>query len=136
MNTTPTITLEWVRKEKARHNAALADLEAAERLLLSAQAEATMPQGTISTPRPMPTGYGAKKRVLLQIVADAPNGIATQGVVAKATAAGLQNLKPGNVSPQLSGYKKQRLLDLRHGLWVITNAGRDFLASKTTGGQP
>jgi hypothetical protein len=129
MSTAPIITLEWVRQEKTKHKAALADLDAVERVLI-AQAKNAPPEPLVkATPRVVLEGYGAKKRVLLGVIADAkPNGLTTQGVIAAATKVGLENLKTENVSPQLSAYKTDLLLDLRDGLWHITIQGLKFLA--------
>jgi hypothetical protein len=129
MSDAPTITLEWVRAEKAKHKSILADLEATERVLLLRQSEAAPPiPPTPHTPKP-PEGYGAKKRVLLGVIADAkPNGLTTPAVITAGTKAGLVGLKTENTSPQLSSYKSDGLLELRDGLWHITLSGMAFLA--------
>ncbi len=126
-----TITLEWVRAEKAKHKTAIADLEATERVLLGAQQELAAVE---SKPEPRPEGYGAKKHTLLFLIANSKNGLTTQGVIAAGTNAGLENLRTENVSPQLSNYKnRDGLLDLKDGRWQITLAGMNFLAEKNRG---
>lgn len=123
MSGSPTITIEWVRAEKAKLKAAMADLEATERVLLQHQA-GVAPPAPAPQENTLPEGYGAKKRILLRVIADArPNGLTTQGVITAATKAGLADLKTENVSPQLSAYKSDGLLELRDGLWHLTLAG-------------
>jgi hypothetical protein len=130
MTTAPTITLEWIRQEKAKHKAALADLDAVERVLIAQAKEA--PETPAKVPlKAVLEGYGAKKRILLGVIADAkPNGLTTQGVISAATKVGLENLKTENVSPQLSAYKSGQLLELRDGLWHITIQGLKFLSDE------
>ncbi|MFY9759477.1 MAG: hypothetical protein WAK32_03630 [Xanthobacteraceae bacterium] len=124
-----TITLDWVRAEKAKHKAAIADLEATERVLLLRQNETALSMPVHE--HKLADGYGAKKHTLLSIIANAKQGLTTQELIVSATNAGLAGLKVENTSPQLSTYKsRDGLLDLRNGRWQITLAGMNFLADK------
>lgn len=129
MSQTPTLTLEWVLQEKAKHKKALADLDAAERLLH--QAAESQPR----TPPPPPPnkgddkGYGTKKRTLLRVIGESPTGLTTRGAITAGAGAGLKGLKADNTSPQLSACKKAGLLDLENGLWKITAKGREYVAT-------
>jgi hypothetical protein len=129
MSNAPILTLEWVLQEKAKHKKALADLDAAERLLHQ-QAE-----GQPKPPTPAGKGngddknYGTKKRALLLAIGNSPTGLTTQGVITAGTAAGLKGLKAENTSPQLSAYKKAELLALENGLWKITQKGREYVVT-------
>jgi hypothetical protein len=132
MTNAPTITLDWVRQEKAkennRHRAKMADLDAVERVLLSAATE--IEEAPSPAVRPEANGaYGSKKRGLLRIIADSTSGLTTQAIIQSATAAGLSNIRTATVSPKLSAYKSKGLLVLEHGVWRITSEGRVFLAS-------
>jgi protein-disulfide isomerase-like protein with CxxC motif len=130
MSTTPTITLEWVREQKAVHRQALADLEATERVLLSKAAETKDSVPMVAAIQAAVSGYGAKKRAFLTAIAATTHGLTTQGVITACESGGMTGLKPENTSPQLSSYKGDGLLDLKEGLWRITAKGRDFLAAK------
>lgn len=123
MSNEPVITLDWVRREKAKHKAALSDLEATERVLLAAAAGATPPKPTVKL-----DGFGAKKRTLLTVIADS-TGLATVDVIKAGGVAGLKDLKTENVSPQLSAAKSDGLLSLDDGLWRITQKGREYLTA-------
>ena len=125
MSNEPTITLDWVRREKTKHKAALADLEATERVLLAA------PAGMPATKPPLKLeGHGAKKRTLLTVIADS-TGLNTADVIKAGAAAGLKDLKTDNVSPPLSAAKSDGLLSLEDSLWRITAKGREYLAAKS-----
>lgn len=136
MSTTPTLNLELVLEQKAKHRAALSDLDAAERILReAAKTLAQMPALAAPTSH---IGNGAaivtapkqrsKKCTMLHAISESPNGLATQGVIAAGAAAGLENLQTKNVSPHLSSYKAKKLLDKHDGLWRINPKGREYLA--------
>ena len=126
MNTTPAITLDWVREQKAKHKAALADLEATERVLLEAAAQGRQTP-KLPAQKPKPEGYGAKKRTLLRVIAESGNGLTTQAAITEGTTAGLEGLRAENVAPKLSNYRKKGLLKLEHGVWKITDKGHEYL---------
>ena len=137
MTESASISLAWVREQKAKHRAAIADLDATERVLMARAAEeALRPAAPPSVPPQK--GYGTKKLALLGVIADSkPNGLTTQGVIAAGKKLGLENLKTENVSPKLSDYKSSGLLELRDGLWHITAAGSAFLVeAQKNRGQP
>ena len=129
MSTMRPNTLEWIRQQQAFHRAALADLEATERILIVA-AETSVPS-VHSQPKDgvkAPRSYGAKKRAILMAIDASPQGLTTQGVIAACTSSGLEGLKTENTSPKLSAYKGEGLLELDNGLWRITPKGREFVA--------
>jgi len=136
MNTSPTVTLEWVRQEKAKHRQALADLDVVERVILSHTGLAS-PSTTVSIPTPAGAAFveqhGGKRRALLAIIAASPDGLTTPETIKRAVELGVMDLSTANVSPKLSESRKQEYLELVDGhRWRITNKGRDFLASKTS----
>lgn len=141
------ITLDWVREQKAlhkagirEHEAALADLEATERVLMKAAVSAAERRDAnapdiLPTPLPLLANGSAGavekpgiKRTLLQVIANSPTGLTTQAAIAAAAKHGLEGLWTGNVSPKLSDAGKKRLLRLDHGTWLITEKGREYLA--------
>ncbi len=138
------ITSEQVERlrqlEMDRHRQAVADLDATARVIESAgRVRVSFDSGQEEPTNPPVSGNGhqparptaSNKRVLLKAIADAgPEGLTTRGVIQAATLAGLQNRNVGNVSPHLSGYRRNDgLLDREKGAWRITEAGRAYLAS-------
>lgn len=133
MRNVPTLTLDWIQAEKAKHRKALADLEAAERVLLGAAATEsvatrTAPASTLDRSSALPKG---KRKALLAIIAASPNGLSTPETIREAVRLGLADLSTANVSPKLSESRKQGYLELlQGGRWRITDTGREFLASE------
>jgi hypothetical protein len=153
MAKTPKFSLPWVEHEIERHKAAIADLEAMGRVIRSSGPRPVPPAPP--EPAPSPTANGStngahldaaappvvaryiprgvqpsNKRTLLGLIASAPQGLTTRQVIEAAPALGLPNRNISNVSPHLSGWHREKgLLSLNKGVWSITQAGRDFLAS-------
>jgi hypothetical protein len=134
----PEITLDWVEQEEKRLRAALDDLAATKRVILMRAAQ--LRDAATDNPRPLPprpwnnggaAGAGlTNKQVFLRVIADESAGRTTQEVILAATLAGLENRNTGNVSPHLSSYRAEGLLDLNNGVWTITDKGREYLAPK------
>jgi len=133
MRNVPTLTLDWIQAEKAKHRKALADLEAAERVLLGAvviesPVARAAGESAVVMPQALPKG---KRKALLAIIAASPNGLTTPETIREAIKLGLVDISTANVSPKLSGSRKQGYLDLLPGgRWRITDIGREFLASE------
>jgi hypothetical protein len=79
-------------------------------------------------------GFPSKKFMLLKIVGDAASGIPTREVIAKGHGLGATDWETGNVSPQLSEYRKAGFLELENGvLWKISDKGRAYLRDNEKG---
>ena len=131
MSPIPAITLEWVRKEKARHKQALADLEAAERLLAAAGADSVEPSPSARPESEFVVRHGGKRRALLVLIAESPDGLSTAEAIREATNRGIMDLSTASVSPKLSESRKTGLLELENGRWRITDKGRAYIAPKS-----
>lgn len=132
MNDNPTINLAWVKAQKANLLKQLQDLEATERVLRGVPADSQpqlplQPQPVVAVSVPAST-YGSKKQALLEIVAMAPTGATTPSVISEGRKLGY-DWKTENVSPQLSTFRKNELLELKDGQWFIAPKGREYLAS-------
>jgi len=123
-------SVAWAEAEIVKHMAIVEDLRAYIRVeqMKTGAADSLAPKPPAPPPSPfvaqLKTAHGHKKRTMLQAIADSPDGLSTQQVIAACTAAGLPDVKVENVSPQLSAYRKAELLRLNSGVWHIMNAGR------------
>jgi hypothetical protein len=124
MKKTLTIDQNYIDAERERLTKALSHLDFLQDMLdqqgrVVRERESS---GVASVPRKMPT----KRRILLGILANAPNGLPTREIIAEAGKNGYP-LQTSNVSPKLSFYKEKGWLTLNGGVWSITPAGRSQL---------
>ena len=130
MTTKPAITLEWVEEQEAHLRAKLEELAIMRRTLEGMHGSG----GGKPISRPyktarLHTGYGSKKKTLLGVIAEAGDrGLTIQEVVVAAKAKGLKDAKAESVSPKLSFYKSDKLLNLEeNNRWTITDKGAGLL---------
>lgn len=134
MHNAPSITLPQVRQRIAQLKREIADLEAAERVLLAMPAAATVEiRSAIPVGQP---GNGAtttikgKRNTLLFAISAELDGLTTQEAIEAGKKLGLVGLTISNVSPKLSFSKQQGLLTLEDGRWRITPDGMGHLAAE------
>jgi hypothetical protein len=146
-----TINLSWVRKQKEFHRAALADLEATERVLLGQAPAPKLQSGAVAlaetarSPANPPPGVGGgipryfpksrpemdgetNRQRIFRLLAASPSGLATRQIIEALISEGQAHRTTRNTSPQLSGWGKDGWIRLRDGVWHLTDKGRGWLS--------
>jgi hypothetical protein len=136
----PILTLEAIRERRQALRRQLADLDAAERVLLSLRPppNAASRNNGLLRSAPVtdmlpedapPEGKRLIKHRILELVGQSDHGLTSQ-MVLDGLRASIPDYKGHNVSPKLSDYKGQGWLTLDQGLWKITEEGRkEYLKS-------
>ena len=138
MNKNPSLTLQDIEAEEKQLQTQLAELAVVKRFLLRKGHDVNIPD----EPRPPAQDavdedwiveaelpLGAKKKIILAVIAYNPSGATTQNIVAGAIAKGFDTARVNNISPKLSFYKSKGWLSLDNGLWKITEAGQKELVT-------
>jgi hypothetical protein len=126
------LSLSDIQERRKALQRQLADLDAAERVLLSF-ADPPIATG-LSEPRAVKDGVKTSiKQMILRVLHEAGSaGLNSHGVLARIQNRGLPDYPLANVSPKLSAFRVHGLVDLEGGFWKLTEKGMNEIVSSNS----